>query len=119
MEHVLIAHRKDCPRLDGMANSSLVPTVIRAARASELPYEVRTAGGQAAQASAEQQMAESMAQGFVGGPGSQFPYSFMGATPEQVQAFHQALATTGVAPEMQHFLQHSVTQVRTVKLINT
>lgn len=60
-------------------------------------------------------MAESMAQGFVGGPGSQFPYSFMGATPEQVQAFHHALAANGVAPEMQQFLQHSVSQVRAQK----
>ena len=70
---------------------------------------------QAAQATAEQQMAENMAQGFMGAPGAQFPYTLLGLQsipPEQMHAFQQALASGSVAPEMaQHLLQHSANQV--------
>ena len=70
---------------------------------------------QAAQATAEQQMAENMAQGFMGAPGGQFPYTLLGLQsipPEQMHAFQQALASGSVAPEMaQHLLQHSANQV--------
>jgi hypothetical protein len=66
---------------------------------------------QAAQASAEQQMAETMAQSFVTGGVGQFPYGFLGATPEQMQAFQHALAQSSVAPEMQHLLHSTANQV--------
>ncbi len=54
-------------------------------------------------------MAESMAQGFVGGPGvqwGQFPFNM---APEHLQALVNSGALN---PEMQHLLQPSVTQVR-------
>lgn len=68
---------------------------------------------QAAQASAEQQMAESMAQSFVTGGVGQFPYGFLGATPEQMQAFQHALAHSSVGHEMQHLLHSTANQVHT------
>ena len=56
-------------------------------------------------------MAESMAQGFVGGPGGHFPYGLLASEHMQAAMQHAMSNQGNMSPEIQHLLQHSATQV--------